>query len=556
MGINYGSLDITTTGAGTFSAVVMSSSTPSSITNTLYNDGGTLKFGSQVVYTDLSEIPEDLVPSFDGIFDLGSTTKKWFKGYFTSEIQIGNTATIQADVDDDIVINTNVIVQGISSATIGDFGDITISDNNIELNSSLGSYGPQIVNISPGLNVDGDLKLNGEPISIVMVRGTGRCSVLANSNLNTASGNCSTVSGGCFNKASGYTATIGGGLNNTASGCYSVVAGGGSCFFGFINYGNTASGNCSTVGGGVNNTASANQSTVSGGRSNTASGAYSFVGGGAFHVANATYSTLGGGQTNCASGDCSTIGGGYTNTASGSASTVSGGFSNCAIGTYSIVGGGRSNRACGCVSTVSGGFSNCATAECSTVGGGYLNRATGNCSTVGGGYFNTASGCASTVSGGCCNFATGCFSGVLGGCRNGVSHESSFIVGSFLTSTAACYTFVNNLCNVGGGTSDCRLKENIKTLTYGVKELSKLEPVAFNFKDDESKKTKYGFLAQCVQNVMPELIYHHPTDKVDNTPVLQFDKEAIWASMINAIKELHDKNIALEERIKKLENTK
>ena len=118
-----------------------------------------------------------------------------------------------------------------------------------------------------------------------------------------------------------------------------------------------------------------------------------------------------------------------------------------------------------------------------------------------------------------------------------------------------CYTFVNNLCNVNGGTSDCRLKENITNIPYGLHEVKQLEPVGYNFIDDESKKIKYGFLAQCIQSIMPDLIAHHPTDKIDNTPVLQFDKEAIWASLVNAIKEQQVQIDILKSEIELLKNS-
>jgi hypothetical protein len=125
---------------------------------------------------------------------------------------------------------------------------------------------------------------------------------------------------------------------------------------------------------------------------------------------------------------------------------------------------------------------------------------------------------------------------------------NAFIVGSGLCATAANYTFVNNLCNVSGGTSDCRLKENINPIPYGLSELTKLEPVSYNFKSDESKAIKYGFLAQCIQEVMPDLIKYHPTDLVDGDKVLQFEKEAVWASMVNAIKELKNRVELLESK--------
>ena len=244
---------------------------------------------------------------------------------------------------------------------------------------------------------------------------------------------------------------------------------------------------------------------------------------------------------------------GITETYSGSNLLIGSGHCNT-LGTCATIAGGCNNTASEFFSTVSGGGSNTASGNSSTISGGRSNTASGFISTVSGGLFNNASGGCSTVSGGLFNTANGDCSGILGGVNNHTcGFDKSFIVGSDLEATAACYTFVNNLCNVGGGTSDCRLKENIQPLSYGIGQLSQLQPVSFNFKDDASKKTKYGFLAQCVQEVLPELIYYHPKDTVDGDPVLQFDKEAIWTSMINAIKELQEQNQQLTERVNKLE---
>ena len=52
--------------------------------------------------------------------------------------------------------------------------------------------------------------------------------------------------------------------------------------------------------------------------------------------------------------------------------------------------------------------------------------------------------------------------------------------------------------------SDQRLKKNIKTIGYGLKEILQLNPVDFNWKKDNKKS--YGFIAQEVRNIIPELV--------------------------------------------------
>lgn len=65
-------------------------------------------------------------------------------------------------------------------------------------------------------------------------------------------------------------------------------------------------------------------------------------------------------------------------------------------------------------------------------------------------------------------------------------------------------------------TSDATLKENIKTLPYGTKDLMKLRPVSFYWKEekrnqikipDDQRDKKYGFIAQEVEKVVPEVVH-------------------------------------------------
>ncbi len=56
-------------------------------------------------------------------------------------------------------------------------------------------------------------------------------------------------------------------------------------------------------------------------------------------------------------------------------------------------------------------------------------------------------------------------------------------------------------------TSDVRLKENITEIsTAKMNDLFTLNPVIFTYKNDVSKKTHYGVLAQDVETVFPELV--------------------------------------------------
>ena len=328
------------------------------------------------------------------------------------------------------------------------------------------------------------------------------------------------IGGGLQNSGSADYITIGGGRENqikrvgTCQPDYSTIAGG--------------SGNCirydsySTIGGGMNNSIAGigcgNHNVIAGGNSNINSGKEGFIGAGRSN--EISYLTVG--------------------------SSIVAGKDNTNSGTYAFIGGGNSNEVTkggcstgGCYSSVVGGSGNTITqSHWSGIVGGKSNSIQSDApySFIGGGADNIVN--------------TGVqYSAILGGEANVMRHGNSFIIGTGITSSATNYTFVNNLCNVGGGTSDCRLKENVVGIPYGLSQVAQLDPVAFNFIDDESKKVKYGFLAQCVQEVMPEIIYNHPTQTVDGDSVLQFDKDAIWASTINAIKELKSEVEALKDEI-------
>ena len=56
-------------------------------------------------------------------------------------------------------------------------------------------------------------------------------------------------------------------------------------------------------------------------------------------------------------------------------------------------------------------------------------------------------------------------------------------------------------------TSDYRLKKNIQSFHYGLQELLLLNPVSFKWKSDKvDMKTHLGFIAQEVQQIIPEVI--------------------------------------------------
>lgn len=94
--------------------------------------------------------------------------------------------------------------------------------------------------------------------------------------------------------------------------------------------------------------------------------------------------------------------------------------------------------------------------------------------------------------------------------------------------TGTVYSSSGTLTNTNP--SDKRLKDNITPITYGLNEVLQLNPVSFDWKNDNNKNKQFGFIAQEVQEVMPEAV-------IDGE-YLGLEKDAIYTALVNAIKEL------------------
>ena len=104
--------------------------------------------------------------------------------------------------------------------------------------------------------------------------------------------------------------------------------------------------------------------------------------------------------------------------------------------------------------------------------------------------------------------------------------------------------------------SDKRLKQNISTLTYGLDKVKALNPVKFNWADgfepNEANKTLLGFIAQEVNEVIPEAIESFGGDinlngKLIDNP-LRVNEKFIIPVLVKAIQELSAKVSLLENK--------
>jgi len=110
-------------------------------------------------------------------------------------------------------------------------------------------------------------------------------------------------------------------------------------------------------------------------------------------------------------------------------------------------------------------------------------------------------------------------------------------ISGLLTTTGPVYASVAS----GYGTltttnpSDIRLKEEIETLKYGLKEVMALKPVTYKWKDrSNGDQRSTGLIAQDVQEIMPDYVKNLSEDN----QYLGLDSYAINIVLINAIKEL------------------
>jgi hypothetical protein len=95
--------------------------------------------------------------------------------------------------------------------------------------------------------------------------------------------------------------------------------------------------------------------------------------------------------------------------------------------------------------------------------------------------------------------------------------------------------------------SDKKLKENIKPLAYGINEIMQLNPLSYNFINNSNKKSQIGFIAQEVNEVIPELININDGEHFINMTQL-------IPVIVNAMKEQQLQINNLIQRINKLEN--
>jgi hypothetical protein len=127
---------------------------------------------------------------------------------------------------------------------------------------------------------------------------------------------------------------------------------------------------------------------------------------------------------------------------------------------------------------------------------------------------------------------------------NGVSiqfRRANLDVGSITVSTTGTQYNTN---------SDRRLKTDIEPIANGTEKLMAMNPVTHKWKADPDADVVHGFIAQEMQEIVPEAVSGEP----DGEEMMSMDYGRITPVLVAALQDAHNKIAALEERLAELEN--
>ncbi len=132
---------------------------------------------------------------------------------------------------------------------------------------------------------------------------------------------------------------------------------------------------------------------------------------------------------------------------------------------------------------------------------------------------------------------------ILAGNNNSISgaiRNSSIMSGTGIAVTTGDTAFAQNITYYGSLTnaSDERLKDQIEDLSYGLDQVLELNPKSYVYKRDADETTKFGFIAQEVEQVMPELVIDNMIGvQGDDTKYKGLSYQDFTAVLVNAIQE-------------------
>ena len=144
----------------------------------------------------------------------------------------------------------------------------------------------------------------------------------------------------------------------------------------------------------------------------------------------------------------------------------------------------------------------------------------------------------------------------LGGVTSGDRYFWVDNSGDYRLSSTFAHIGTTSGTAVGTQTSDERIKNILGPVEYGLNTINQIEPVRYTLKTAPNTE-RLGFVAQQVQSLVPQSVFdtsEHIEGEPEDAPTkLGMEYVALIPVLVNAIKELSDRNDALEARLAALE---
>jgi hypothetical protein len=98
--------------------------------------------------------------------------------------------------------------------------------------------------------------------------------------------------------------------------------------------------------------------------------------------------------------------------------------------------------------------------------------------------------------------------------------------------------------------SDGRLKENVRAIDGGLDRLQSIRPVSYELKDRDDPETKLGFIAQELEDGIPEVV----NEPADSDGYYGVNYTGVIPVTVDAIQELAEEQERLRDRVEELES--
>ena len=108
--------------------------------------------------------------------------------------------------------------------------------------------------------------------------------------------------------------------------------------------------------------------------------------------------------------------------------------------------------------------------------------------------------------------------------------------------------------------SDRRLKREIQKINYGLKDILKLNSVQFNWREKRKGKHDIGFIAQEVQEIIPEIVNEIPDLENKDNKYLGVEYSKVVPILVEAVKEqqeqINKQNVVIDKQQKQIDELK